>query len=106
MGLRPRHEWLVVELEPEKQTGSIIRVSESPIRIGRVVKAGPGKECHVNGDVVHVRDVEPGERVAFFKAVADTKQGQQVRFSLEENQLAIKMKDVLFVIEGDAQVEL
>ncbi len=104
MKLRPLHDWLLVELEPQKETfeGSIIvRVSDSPIRIGKVLAAGPGR-YYVDKFVP--TEVEVGERVVFLIAAADTRSGQALHHHLPDNQRLIRETDVLFVTSEVVEV--
>jgi co-chaperonin GroES (HSP10) len=101
--LRPVNDWLLVELEPEvKETSSgLILVAPEPIRSGRVLRVGPGKRYPEKFVETVVR---VGERVAFFIAGAQTKQGTQLSYVLPENQILIRETDVLLVLDGDMRV--
>lgn len=105
MNLRPLHDWMVVELEPNKETfsgSSIIKVKDSPIRIGKVLAVGPGRH-YVDGKFVPM-EVEVGERVVFLIASADTQSGKSVHHYLPDNQRLIRETDVLFVAIGSMEV--
>lgn len=106
MNLRLLHDWLLIELEPApKQKGSII-VPDSvpePVRIGKVLTAGPGRRW---GKKFVPVTVEKGERVVFFKAVTDSGQNKAVSYCLPDNQEIIRETDVLFAVEGDVEVSV
>ena len=104
--LRPLHDWMVVELEPSKETvggSTIIRVSDEPVRIGRVIAIGPGKNYP---DKFVPTEVEIGERVVFFIASTDTRSGKAVHHHLPHNQRLIRETDVLFVTTDDVEVSV
>lgn len=103
--LRPLGDHLVVEIEPEKEctSGGIIRVSPEPVRTGKVLAVGPGKRYP---DKFVPTVIKPGERIAFFKAVTDTKSGKQVTYALEDNQVLLRETDVLFVLPEESKVEV
>jgi co-chaperonin GroES (HSP10) len=97
-------DWVLVELEPAKEAtlGGIIKVGPDPIRIAKVLKAGPGRHYV---DKYVPSEVKPGDRFPFFKATSDTKQGRQLAERLPEGQELIRESDILFVIEeGDVEV--
>jgi len=101
--IRPLNDWVLVELEPVKDVYSsgIIRVAAEPIRTARVLRVGPGKHYPDKFVATVVRE---GQRVAFFSASTETKQGQQLNFVLKENQELIREVDVLLVLEGNVEV--
>jgi co-chaperonin GroES (HSP10) len=104
MNLRPLHDWMVVEIEPSKETfegSSIFRVSEVPVRIGKVLAIGPGR---MYPDKFVPTEVEVGERVVFLIAAADTQSGKAVHHHLPDNQRLIRETDVLFVTGEDIEV--
>lgn len=108
------HDWILVELEPpptETKSG-IIKVfpDHDPVRIGKVLLTGPGREWRDRRTKkwsFHPMDVEPGDRVVFLMGAMDTKQGQQLRnYSLGENQGLLRATDVLMVIPEGEEVEV
>ncbi len=101
--IRPLNDWLLVELEPETTVtaSGLTLVAPEPIRSGRVLAAGPGKRYPEKFVETVVR---VGERVAFFIAGAQTKQGTQLSYVLPENQILIRETDVLLVLNGEAKV--
>ncbi len=101
--MRPLNDWVLVELEPVKETtrGGIIKVAPEPIRTARVLAVGSGKQYP---DLFVPTVVKVGERVAFFAAATDTKQGRQVGYVLPENQELIRETDILMVVEGDVEI--
>ncbi len=104
MNLRPLSDWLLVELEPqEKKYGDIFLVADDAIRTAKVIAVGPGRLFR-DKTVPVPTVVKAGERVAFFIAGAQTKQGKQLNYSMPENQILIRETDVLLVIEGNVRV--
>ncbi len=102
-------DWMLVEVEPEKKKtrGGIIipDTTNEPVRVGRVLMAGPGRQ-YVD-KLVPMPDII-GQRVAFMIAASQTKKGQAVRsqLALSPEQEIIRLGDVLFVVEGDAEIEI
>lgn len=95
---------MVVEIEPSKETfesSIIVRVSESPIRIGKVLAIGPGR---MYPDKFVPTEVEVGERVVFLIAAADTQSGKAIHHHLPDNQRLIRETDVLFVTNEDIKI--
>ena len=106
MNLRPLHDWLVIELEPAPEMkGSIIipGTVPEPIRIGKVLRAGPGRQWP---EKFVPMAVKAGERIAFFKAVTDSGQNKAASFQLPKDQELIRETDVLFTVEGDVEVSV
>ena len=105
MSFRPMHDYCVVELEPIKEfsRGGIIRVAPEPVRTGVVKAIGPGRH-YPDRFVPTVLKV--GERIAFFQAVAQRKQGLANRFVLGENEELLRETDALFVLPKDATFEV
>lgn len=100
--MRPLHDWVLVDLEPEapRVTGSGLHlVGEDPVRMAKVIATGPGRRVGKREHLIPTQ-VLPGERVAFFIASVQTKQGAQVFHSLPENQALIKESDILVVDDG------
>lgn len=107
--IRPLHDVLVIELEPDKKTtgGGIIipdTVAE-PIRTAKVLAAGPGrswKSLTTGKWSFWATQAKVGDRVAFMMANLETKQGATLCYTLGENRGLIRETDVLMVIpEGD-----
>jgi co-chaperonin GroES (HSP10) len=105
--IRPLQDWVLVELEPgaSRVTGSGLHlVGEDPVRMARVLAVGSGRRVGKKEHLIPT-EVKPGERVAFFIASVQTKQGAQVFHSLPENQALIKESDILIVDDGgDARI--
>lgn len=101
--LRPLHDWLLVELEPERKVNDcgLVLVAEEPVRTAKVLAVGPGR--HFPEKFVRTV-VEVGERVAFFIAGTQTKQGKQLNHSLPDNQVLIRESDVLMILMDKVQV--
>ena len=102
--IEPKNDWLLVELEPIKEfsRGLIIRTAPEPIRTAKVIAVGKGKHYP---DRFVPTVVKPGERIAFFYAIAETKQGRQVGYLLPEGQELIRETDVLGVLGDGVQIE-
>lgn len=100
-------DWMLVELEPErKMTSSGIVIPDSssaPIRTARVLKAGPGRRYL--DKFVPMPDLV-GKRVAFMIAASQTKQGHQLRrtMELEDNLELIRLGDILLEIDEGVEV--
>ena len=99
--IRPLGDNILVEVMPPKQEGSIVLVEHhhgERIRYGNVRAVGP-----------RVRDLAPGDHIAFFREHLEFKNGDQVVRTLGalggENLGMLKVKDVLFVVEGGAKLE-
>lgn len=104
MSLRPLHDWMVVELEPSKETfegGFIVRLSDNPVRIGKVISIGPGRNYP---DKFVPTEVEVGDRVVFFIASTDTQSGKAIHHHLPGNQRLIRETDVLFISDDGIDV--
>jgi len=103
--IRPLHDWLLVELEPERKTFykiDIFKVSDlDPIRSGYIRAVGPGRQFK---EKFVATEVKVGERVAFMIAGTQTKVGKQLGFILPENQVLIRETDILAVIEEGVEV--
>lgn len=100
-------DWIRVELEPapEKSRGGVVLVGSVPVRIAKVLQTGPGRRGR-KGQLIPI-GLKVGDRFPFFKAAADTQQGQQLGMLLPDGQELIRESDVLFVIdEGDVEVSL
>jgi co-chaperonin GroES (HSP10) len=111
------HDYLLVRLDPRKKTtsGGIIRTTEQPVWTGVVLMAGPGRQYI---DKYVPVEVKVGERVAFLSAATDSHlTGLAIKEALVHNyvgeeiaktdeQRIIRENDVLFVIEGEGELEL
>lgn len=103
MQVRPLQDRVVVELEPEKgeSRGGIIMLGHDPIRTGKVLRVGPGKDY---ADKFLPTEVKPGERVAFLQAVLETRSEKQLNWCLPDNQALIRETDILGVVTDDADI--
>jgi chaperonin GroES len=112
MNVRPLHDVLLIDIEQEKKvsSGGIILPDSSrePIRIGKVVAAGPGRSWKVRDGkkTFWPMQAEAGDRVAFFMANLETKQGYQLCHVLGEGHGLIRETDVLFVIPEGENIEV
>jgi len=107
MNVRPLHDWILIELEEAKtKKGSIIipDPDRAPLRVGKVLRAGPGRLFPDN--VYRPVDVKPGDRVVFPMAVTECGSGKNITHTLDNGQRMIREPDVFFVIEGDVDVEV
>jgi co-chaperonin GroES (HSP10) len=106
MKIQPRGDRVLAKLEPEvKPAGKlIVSLRPSPVRIAKVLAVGPGKPLKKAGRAP--MEVQVGDRVAFFKAVADTKQGTMLTHYLDDDEVLISQSDILCVVEGDAEFSL
>lgn len=104
--MRLLHDWVLVELEPpRRQTkGGLHLVGPDPVRIARVVGVGPGRRDKKGR--LRPTQVKVGDRFPFFKAATETKQGRLLAEKLPEGQELVRESDILFVIEGDGDVEV
>lgn len=107
MSVRPLHDCVLIELEPEKektsQSGIVLVTGPEPIRFARVLAAGPGRRYK---DRFVPTQVQVGDRVSFFMANLETKQGEALCHRLDENQGIIREPDILMVVEGDVRIEV
>lgn len=104
MNLHPLHDWVVIELLPAKETfsgGAIIRVGESPIRVGRVLAVGPGRQYI---DRFVPTEIKVGEKVVFLIAATDTQSGKAIHHHLPDNLRLIRETDILFIADGEVEV--
>lgn len=98
---------MLVELEPEKKVtkGGVIipDTSPAPVRVAKVLMAGPGREY--KDKFIPMPDII-GHRVAFMIAASQTKQGREIRtsLSLDDNHEIIRLGDVLFEVDGDVEI--
>lgn len=118
MNIRPLQDVLIVELEETSKvtSGGIIRPDNAPapLRIGRVVAAGPGRpirkarkgQTGMQERGFRPTEVSRGDRVVFFAANLDTKQGRQLCYNLGDNIGLIRETDVLFAVEPGVNIEV
>jgi co-chaperonin GroES (HSP10) len=102
--IRPLHDWLLVEVEPEKAVyhfTSIVRVSKDPVSMGRVLAVGPGRYYI---DKYVPTTVKAGDRVAFLTALTETGEGRSIGHVIMEDQALIRESDVLMVVEAGVEV--
>lgn len=119
MNVRPLHDWILIELEEAKtKKGSIILPDpdRAPLRIGKVIRTGPGRilkvlkkgpdgEKLMDGGYRPV-DVKPGDRVVFPMAVTECGSGQNITHTLDNGQRMIREDDVFFVIDGNEDIHV
>ena len=105
--MRPLNDWVLVELEQEQtrvQDSGLILPGEDPVRFARVLKVGPGR-CSQRTGKREPTEVKPGERICYFVAALQTKQGQAIVHNLPDGQGLIKESDVLFIVpEGKIKI--
>ena len=103
---QPLQDWVLIEIEEAQQMKGSLHLPDAekePLRTARVLKVGPGKR-HEKTGVILPMAVRPGDRVAFFMAVVQTKLGAALVHALDEGQGLIRENDIVFVIEGDVRV--
>lgn len=111
MHVRPLRDWLVVRLDPlpEKTRGGIILPTDVEMRqrTGTVLRIGPGRRCWstvLEREYFVPNDLEPGEKVVFFREHLEHQQGKAlvgVMQELEEGAGLLRVDDVLWS-EGKA----
>ena len=102
--VRPRSDWLLVELEPESEmVRGLARVGPAPIRIAKILKVGPGRRYK---DRYVPMEARPGDRFPFFKATTDSKSGRSIAERLPEGQEMVRETDILFVLEEDVEISI
>jgi chaperonin GroES len=115
VSVRPLSDVLVVRLEKARTTtaGGLIRpdTRQHPIRIGRVLQAGPGrrwKDRRTGQWSFWPTEAKPGDRVVFLAALLQTREGRQrsTSYSLDDDEALIRETDVLLVIDQDDPVEI
>ena len=74
-----------------------------PVRYGRVLMVGPGKQYR---DGFLGMDVKLGERIVFLIGSVDTKSGQSISWHLPKDEVLIREPDILFVIPEDSTLEV
>jgi co-chaperonin GroES (HSP10) len=103
---------VLIRLEEDPETtasGNLIKpegAQEHVFRIGRVIKAGPGK-WNSKGTARIPMVCKPGMRVLFVKFVAThTESAKQLRRShLDKDHAIIKDQDVLLEVDEDFKIE-
>lgn len=99
MNLRPCHDGVLVKVDPfVPRPSSIIMLEPSNVRKGTVVRLGKD-----------VRDLEVGERVAFFRWNQEHKQGRELTSRLKEigdDLVLLDFKDVLFALTGEVELDV
>lgn len=102
--MRLLHDWILVELDPDKkQEGSIFLPHGQVVRTATVKDVGPGRALPSGARAP--LGVEPGARVAFRREHLEHRPGKQVMEALQElgeNLGLIREPDILYVIEEDA----
>lgn len=106
MKIRLRHDWIrvVIEPEPEVPPGGVMLTGVQPVRIARVVAAGPGR--HFPDGKFIPMGLKIGDRFPFFKAASETKQGHALAMLLDDNEAVLRETDVLFVLEGEGHLKV
>ena len=104
--VRPLHDWLVVRLDPlpEKTRGGIILPTDVEMRqrTGTVLRIGPGRRRWsdvLEREYLVPNDLEPGEKVVFFREHLEHQQGKAlvgVMQELEEGTGLLRVDDVLW----------
>jgi len=102
--MRPRHDWVHIEIEPLKEKTGIILTGPEPVRVARAIAVGPGRTTK-KGKLIPCQ-VKVGDRFPFFKAVTETGQGRKIAERLPEGQAAIRESDILFLFEDGADYEV
>jgi co-chaperonin GroES (HSP10) len=110
MGVRPLHDWILVDLDPIPETSVqgiiLVGAGAQRVRTGTVKRAGPGRRRH-NGTLVPM-SVECGEKVAFFRENLEHQQGKSITAivqELEENTGLIREPDVLVAFAPGEKVD-
>ncbi len=112
MKVRPLQDVILISIEPEqKNYGSIVLPDSAaePVRVGTVLAVGPGKHWRnrrTKKSMFRPIEVIVGERIAFFMANLQTKQGKQICHVLEDGQGLIRETDVLFVIPPGEKLDI
>lgn len=110
MAIRPKSDWLVVKYEkPPEKIGSIVLPETNSVRRaskGEVLAVGPGRW---RGKRFIPTMVKPGERIAFFTANLETKQGKAIVNAVQDlgdNVGMLREEDILFVIPPGVEVDV
>jgi co-chaperonin GroES (HSP10) len=90
---------VLIKVDEERRTslGGIVLPTEVPARTGTVMLVGPGRHYP---DRYVATDVKVGERVAFFIASAQMKQGRAISAYLAPDEVLLRETDILFAFEG------
>ena len=102
MSIRPLHDGLIVQLDPQPRQVGMIHLPDSKeprVMTGVVQRVGRGRH-YVDGVYIPA-ELKEGDRIAFLTAVKDGSIFRAVSKKLEEGQVLMDHRDVLFVIEGD-----
>ena len=103
MPIRPLHDGIIVKTDPQKRMEGRIHLPDSKqprVMTGVVQRVGNGR-LFVDGVYVPA-ELKVGERVVFFTAVKEGGTFKDiVRQFLEDGNIIMDHRDVLFVIEGD-----
>lgn len=109
MNIQPLHDWLIIELEPAPERKGCIILPDpdnEPLRIGKVLRAGPGRQ-HPNSNAFRPMMVKEGDRVVFPMAVTECGSGRNITHALDDNKLRmIRETDIFFVVEGNLRIEV
>jgi co-chaperonin GroES (HSP10) len=109
---------VLVELAAKQVYSDTIVIPDSvadahPVQKATVLRVGPGKrfirsaQAENDADTVYKStEVSPGDRVVFFTAAKDTKQGSQLSAIVGDGFALIRESDILFVYAGDMKVEV
>lgn len=97
MKFRPVNDWVLVKMDPlETHAGAII-IPDTALgqdhRKATVVSAGP-----------EATGLTEGDRVVFNRAHGEHLQGKRLVRELGDDQLLLKVDDILFAFEGDLAV--
>ena len=102
------HDWVLVTLDPisteNVSAGGIILTEPHMLRTGVVKDTGPGKK-YSDGPYIGI-GVKAGERVAFFAGNMDTKQGNNLKAFINDDEALLPETAVLFVIESEPGEQL
>ncbi len=102
----PLHQWILVELEPRQKKSGVIELvtNESNVRVGKVHR--------LSTELLEKRaghGLEIGSRVAFLRWNNEHKSGKGVQEvmtrELGENYALVQLRDLLFEVTGDVQVD-
>ncbi len=113
--IRPLNDVVLVKLEPRQQYSDTIVIPDSvaqahPLQKATVVRVGPGRHELIRASGKETKfigtQIKVGEKVVFFTATMDTRQGKQVAHALPDGYGLIREKDIIFVYESDLRVEV
>lgn len=107
MNLRPLNDFVLVKMDPlpdRTSAGGIHLTYDNPVRTGTVIRSGPGRLFV--GEDYRPSESKPGDRIAFFTVINQTRQGKSVVHLLGDDQTIIRESDILFFIEeGNPRIE-